>query len=144
MKYLLLGKNGLKMAGYTSQNLIKVWRLIPLFLSPSPSSFRNDWSTKGCTVVGFNETHTTCECNHLTTYGVLVDTSKPQVRANKPATFSIVILASVSVLLFCLLFHHRALRVFPRFSSNLSLNSCYIAVPAKAGFFLLNLQGEAN
>ena len=112
-------------------------------LNFAASPFRNDWSTKGCTVVGFNETHTTCECNHLTTYGVLVDTSKPQVRTSKPVAFAFVILASVSVLLFCLFLYPRAVRLFLRLSSNLFSKSSYLAVSVKADM-LSNLQGEAN
>eukprot|EP00795_Rhopilema_esculentum_P013425 gene13425-4294_t len=38
----------------------------------------DDWSTDGCNMVSYNETHTRCECDHLTTFGVLVDTSQQQ------------------------------------------------------------------
>ncbi|XP_025059713.1 adhesion G protein-coupled receptor E3-like [Alligator sinensis] len=30
------------------------------------------WSTEGCTVSSVNRTHTTCTCNHLTTFGILM------------------------------------------------------------------------
>eukprot|EP00794_Sanderia_malayensis_P017447 gene17447-19192_t len=42
------------------------------------NSTMSDWSTKGCKLVSFNDTHASCECNHLTTFGILVDSSKPQ------------------------------------------------------------------
>jgi hypothetical protein len=37
------------------------------------------WSNKGCKVADVNETHTTCECNHMSSFSLLVDKSKPNV-----------------------------------------------------------------
>lgn len=39
-----------------------------------------EWSSKGCKMTGSNATHTTCECNHMTDFAVLADTSKAKVR----------------------------------------------------------------
>ena len=40
------------------------------------------WSNKGCKVADVNETHTTCECNHMSSFSLLVDKSKPNVSFN--------------------------------------------------------------
>lgn len=37
------------------------------------SSMDGHWSTEGCTLLSTNNTHTTCECNHLTSFAVLMD-----------------------------------------------------------------------
>ena len=41
---------------------------------------RNAWQYEECELVFRNSSVTTCECNHLTTFGVLVDTSKKVIR----------------------------------------------------------------
>lgn len=35
--------------------------------------FRSAWSDEGCQIQKTNETHTVCECNHLTNFAVLMD-----------------------------------------------------------------------
>ncbi|KHJ48650.1 Latrophilin/CL-1-like GPS domain protein [Trichuris suis] len=37
------------------------------------SGITGEWSKDGCRVVGQNETHVTCSCNHLTSFAVLMD-----------------------------------------------------------------------
>ena len=47
---------------------------------------RNDWSTSGCETVSSNRTHTTCRCNHLTNFAVLMDVSGVEVSKLSLAT----------------------------------------------------------
>ena len=37
------------------------------------------WSRKGCQIQSTNETHTTCKCNHLTNFAILMQTKDVQV-----------------------------------------------------------------
>lgn len=37
------------------------------------------WSSKGCELVFRNTTHISCQCNHLTSFAVLMDISKREV-----------------------------------------------------------------
>ena len=41
---------------------------------------RRDWSTQGCITLASNESHTTCQCNHLTNFAILMDVTDVQVR----------------------------------------------------------------
>ena len=38
------------------------------------------WSSKGCEVLNRNNSHISCQCNHLTSFAVLMDISKREVR----------------------------------------------------------------
>lgn len=37
------------------------------------------WSSKGCEVLNRNNTHISCQCNHMTSFAVLMDISKREV-----------------------------------------------------------------
>ncbi|XP_028393444.1 adhesion G protein-coupled receptor B3-like [Dendronephthya gigantea] len=65
-------------------------RIALAHLSPAMSNFKQDcvflnasasdgemWSNQGCKVAGVNETHTICECNHMSSFSLLVDKSQP-------------------------------------------------------------------
>lgn len=45
------------------------------------------WSTQGCRLLHTNNTHTTCACNHLSSYAVLMTYQQPAV-SNNQATLS--------------------------------------------------------
>ena len=34
---------------------------------------RGEWSDEGCMLVSTNKTHTTCECNHLTNFAIIMN-----------------------------------------------------------------------
>lgn len=38
-----------------------------------------EWSDKGCTLVTSNLTHTTCSCDHLTSFAVIMSPTSPEV-----------------------------------------------------------------
>lgn len=42
------------------------------------------WSAKGCEVVFRNETHVSCQCNHMTSFAVLMDISRREVSKAGP------------------------------------------------------------
>lgn len=41
------------------------------------------WSSKGCEVLNRNNSHISCQCNHMTSFAVLMDISKREVFAKK-------------------------------------------------------------
>ncbi|XP_068751776.1 uncharacterized protein [Montipora capricornis] len=95
----------------------------------SPGSKGGEWSPKGCKMTGSNATHTICECNHMTDFAVLADTSKakgvgsmphPSTAVPSPGTsngrswtgiiFAILAVLLVILLLIILLFYWRKKR----------------------------------
>lgn len=51
-------------------------------LTPSSScrvSGTGGWSARGCEVVFRNESHVSCQCNHMTSFAVLMDVSRREV-----------------------------------------------------------------
>lgn len=52
----------------------------PLPLPPSCRvSGTGGWSARGCEVVFRNESHVSCQCNHMTSFAVLMDVSRREV-----------------------------------------------------------------
>lgn len=49
----------------------------------SPITFRiggtGGWSSRGCEVLNRNSSHISCQCNHMTSFAVLMDVSKREV-----------------------------------------------------------------
>ena len=41
------------------------------------------WSSKGCEVLNRNSSHISCQCNHMTSFAVLMDVSKREVRSQR-------------------------------------------------------------
>ncbi|XP_038649650.1 adhesion G protein-coupled receptor L4 [Scyliorhinus canicula] len=54
---------------------LEKWKTICVFWNYSTLSMEGEWATEGCKTVGFNVTHTTCRCNHLTNFAVLMSSS---------------------------------------------------------------------
>ncbi|XP_046859887.1 uncharacterized protein LOC124453177 [Xenia sp. Carnegie-2017] len=48
-----------------------------VFLNSSAENIYEMWSKDGCRVADVNITHTTCECNKMSTFSLLVDKSRP-------------------------------------------------------------------
>eukprot|EP00058_Branchiostoma_floridae_P027783 XP_002613274.1 hypothetical protein BRAFLDRAFT_68239 [Branchiostoma floridae] len=59
------------------------WSAIPKTTNTTFCVFWNvstgNWSEEGCAMKKRNRTHTTCECDHLTSFAILVDTTGQQV-----------------------------------------------------------------
>lgn len=50
------------------------------FWNYSERSMMGYWSTQGCKLLDSNETHTTCSCNHLTNFAILMAHREISVR----------------------------------------------------------------
>lgn len=46
------------------------------------------WSSKGCEVLNRNNSHISCQCNHMTSFAVLMDISKREVLLKRFCHFS--------------------------------------------------------
>lgn len=49
------------------------------FWNASGVSGSGRWSTQGCRLLHTNNTHTTCACNHLSSYAILMTYQQPAV-----------------------------------------------------------------
>uniref|UniRef100_A0AAQ5YGU7 Cadherin EGF LAG seven-pass G-type receptor 1a n=1 Tax=Amphiprion ocellaris TaxID=80972 RepID=A0AAQ5YGU7_AMPOC len=74
------------------------------------------WSSKGCEVLNRNNSHISCQCNHMTSFAVLMDISKREVLTK---SLPIVTYTTVSVSLFLLLLTFILLCLVRRLRSNL-------------------------
>ncbi|XP_048457773.1 adhesion G protein-coupled receptor L4-like [Rhincodon typus] len=52
-----------------------------VFWNYSAPSMEGEWATEGCKTLHFNATHTTCRCNHLTNFAVLMSSFRISVSA---------------------------------------------------------------
>ncbi|XP_074482164.1 cadherin EGF LAG seven-pass G-type receptor 1 isoform X2 [Sebastes fasciatus] len=75
------------------------------------------WSAKGCEVLNRNNSHISCQCNHMTSFAVLMDISKREHGDVLP--LKIVTYTTVSVSLFLLLITFILLCLLRRLRSNL-------------------------
>ncbi|XP_020781834.2 cadherin EGF LAG seven-pass G-type receptor 1 [Boleophthalmus pectinirostris] len=75
------------------------------------------WSSKGCEVLNRNNTHISCQCNHMTSFAVLMDISKREHGDVMP--LKIVTYSTVAVSLFLLLLTFILLCILRRLRSNL-------------------------
>uniref|UniRef100_A0A3Q3M3W2 Adhesion G protein-coupled receptor L1-like n=1 Tax=Mastacembelus armatus TaxID=205130 RepID=A0A3Q3M3W2_9TELE len=69
------------------------------FWNASGVSGNGRWSTQGCRLLHTNNTHTTCACNHLSSYAVLMTYQQPAV---KELLVYVVSWVGISVALVCL------------------------------------------
>uniref|UniRef100_UPI0037E959B4 cadherin EGF LAG seven-pass G-type receptor 1-like n=1 Tax=Semicossyphus pulcher TaxID=241346 RepID=UPI0037E959B4 len=75
------------------------------------------WSSKGCEVLNRNNSHISCQCNHMTSFAVLMDISKRENGDVLP--LKIVTYTTLSVSLFLLLITFILLCISRRLRSNL-------------------------
>ncbi|KAF7228987.1 transcript variant X3 [Nothobranchius furzeri] len=75
------------------------------------------WSSKGCEVLNRNNSHISCQCNHITSFAVLMDISKREHGDVLP--LKIITYTTVSVSLFFLLLAFILLCLLHRLRSNL-------------------------
>lgn len=57
------------------------------FWNYSERSMMGYWSTQGCKLLESNKTHTTCSCNHLTNFAILMAHREISVRSVRPRLF---------------------------------------------------------
>uniref|UniRef100_A0A3P8R4S4 Adhesion G protein-coupled receptor L1a n=1 Tax=Astatotilapia calliptera TaxID=8154 RepID=A0A3P8R4S4_ASTCA len=73
------------------------------FWNASGVSGNGRWSTQGCRLLHTNNTHTTCACNHLSSYAVLMTYQQPYGRTTENKLFVYVVSwVGISVALVCL------------------------------------------
>ncbi|XP_027875467.1 cadherin EGF LAG seven-pass G-type receptor 1 isoform X3 [Xiphophorus couchianus] len=83
----------------------------------SSNGNKGGWSSRGCEVLNRNNSHISCQCNHMTSFAVLMDISKREHGVVLP--LKIVTYATVSVSLFLLLLTFILLCLLHRLRSNL-------------------------
>lgn len=59
------------------------------FWNASGVSGSGKWSTQGCRLLHTNNTHTTCACNHLSSYAILMTYQQPAVSATPTLSNSV-------------------------------------------------------
>ncbi|KAI8482581.1 hypothetical protein Bbelb_396480 [Branchiostoma belcheri] len=70
--------------------------------------FHGNWSGEGCTTATTNTTHTICECNHLTSFAILVDTTGQHSTIGEQHSFALSVITyigciiSIVCLFFCI------------------------------------------
>ncbi|XP_063783179.1 cadherin EGF LAG seven-pass G-type receptor 1 isoform X1 [Pseudophryne corroboree] len=75
------------------------------------------WSSKGCDLISRNKSHVTCQCNHMTSFAVLMDISKRENGEVLP--LKIITYTSVSVSLVALLVTFILLMIIRTLRSNI-------------------------
>ncbi|XP_078576108.1 adhesion G protein-coupled receptor L2-like isoform X4 [Branchiostoma floridae x Branchiostoma japonicum] len=114
--------------------LCSFWKYEPLVLI-------GYWSGEGCSVVATNTTHTSCSCNHLTNFAVLMDT-----RGVKLASTHVVFLSAITWVgmiisiccLFCALICFSIFRGLKSDRNTIHKNLCFNLIIAEL-FFLIGI-----
>nr|XP_039261369.1 adhesion G protein-coupled receptor L2-like isoform X1 [Styela clava] len=74
-----------------------------VFWDYSESTNSGNWSDVGCRMTENNETHTTCECDHLTSFAVLVNHAGVTIAPIHDMALTIVTSVGISISIVCLL-----------------------------------------
>ncbi|KAL4236327.1 hypothetical protein ACF0H5_004714 [Mactra antiquata] len=60
------------------------------------------WSQRGCSFKSYNETHTTCQCNHLTNFAILMNVHSTKLDPIHATTLSYVTYVGIIISIVCL------------------------------------------
>ncbi|XP_045157871.2 adhesion G protein-coupled receptor L4-like isoform X2 [Mercenaria mercenaria] len=60
------------------------------------------WSQKGCSLKKYNESHTTCQCNHLTNFAILMDIHSTKLMPIHATTLSYITYVGIIISIICL------------------------------------------
>ncbi|CAG2104110.1 unnamed protein product [Medioppia subpectinata] len=63
---------------------------------------RRDWSDQGCHTVRTNRTHTSCKCNHLTNFAILMDVNHVQISSGNELALRVITVIGCTVSIICL------------------------------------------
>ncbi|WAR24907.1 AGRL2-like protein, partial [Mya arenaria] len=66
--------------------------------------FTGSWSQKGCALDKTNDTHTLCRCNHLTSFAVLMDIHKTEIKGVHAVVLSYITYAGIIISVICCFF----------------------------------------
>ncbi|XP_046556840.1 adhesion G protein-coupled receptor L3-like [Haliotis rubra] len=91
---------------YTMQHLSPEVKSNPLcsYWKMDESQKRGQWSQDGCSMIQTNSTHTTCKCNHLTNFAVLMDITGTKLSPGHALSLRIITLVGCIISIICLLF----------------------------------------
>ncbi|XP_072023702.1 adhesion G protein-coupled receptor L2-like isoform X3 [Amphiura filiformis] len=64
---------------------------------------RGEWSDKGCMLVDTNKTHTTCECNHLTNFAIIMNVRGVEISLGHHFALSVITYAGFIISVVCLM-----------------------------------------
>ncbi|KAL1438033.1 hypothetical protein MTO96_048488 [Rhipicephalus appendiculatus] len=89
------------------------------------------WSTEGCWVHFYNSTHTTCACDHLTNFAVLMEVQPVQAYSTNPRTLKVIttvgcVLASLFLLVTIILLHILSFKKNDRLWIHRNLTLCLL------------------
>ncbi|XP_046374770.1 adhesion G protein-coupled receptor L3-like isoform X2 [Haliotis rufescens] len=90
---------------YTMQHLNPEVKSNPLcsYWKMDDSQKRGQWSQDGCSMIQTNDTHTTCKCNHLTNFAVLMDITGTKLSPGHILSLRIITLVGCIISIICLL-----------------------------------------
>ncbi|XP_071119599.1 adhesion G protein-coupled receptor L3-like isoform X3 [Haliotis cracherodii] len=90
---------------YTMQHLNPEVKSNPLcsYWKMDDSQKRGQWSQDGCSMIQTNNTHTTCKCNHLTNFAVLMDITGTKLSPGHILSLRIITLVGCIISIICLL-----------------------------------------
>ncbi|EEC02252.1 G-protein coupled receptor protein, putative [Ixodes scapularis] len=63
---------------------------------------KRDWSERGCWVESSNQTHTTCACNHLTNFAVLMDVRAVQLSYSNEVALQVITYIGCFISIICM------------------------------------------
>ncbi|XP_052777057.1 adhesion G protein-coupled receptor L3-like [Mya arenaria] len=66
--------------------------------------FTGSWSQKGCALDKTNDTHTLCRCDHLTSFAVLMDIHKTEIKGVHAVVLSYITYAGIIISVICCFF----------------------------------------
>ncbi|XP_064607497.1 adhesion G protein-coupled receptor L2-like isoform X2 [Liolophura sinensis] len=69
----------------------------------SDTSKLGHWAEAGCRLITTNQTHTTCECDHLTNFAVLMDVAGTMLPAHHELPLQVITYAGCLISIFCLI-----------------------------------------
>ncbi|XP_063284041.1 adhesion G protein-coupled receptor L4 [Pelobates fuscus] len=73
-----------------------------VFWDYAPESMQGEWSTEGCEVLSTNSSHTTCKCNHLTHFAILMTSSSHAQMTAHQSTLTRITQLGIIISLICL------------------------------------------
>ncbi|XP_054161343.1 adhesion G protein-coupled receptor L3-like isoform X2 [Oppia nitens] len=63
---------------------------------------RRDWSDQGCYTIRSNRTHTSCKCNHLTNFAILMDVNNVEISSGNELALRVITVIGCTVSIICL------------------------------------------
>uniref|UniRef100_A0A2C9JN20 Uncharacterized protein n=1 Tax=Biomphalaria glabrata TaxID=6526 RepID=A0A2C9JN20_BIOGL len=99
---------------FTLQHKTVVHNAVPIcsFWNIDISSSTGKWASDGCNVVDTNATHTTCSCNHLTNFALLMDVTGVKLSEESELALRVITYVGCIISIVCLLLSWITFMVF--------------------------------